>query len=547
MAHCFLNSKDKFVSDALDGLVATSGGSIARLVTADKDTQVIVRTDWAKDRVAVISGGGSGHEPTHPGFVGKGMLTAAVCGSIFASPSVSAILSTIVHVTGDAGCLLVVKNYTGDRLNFGLAREIARSKYALKVEMVIVSDDIAIPGSAQPRGIAGTLFVHKIAGAMAESGASLEEVSKVGHGAAQGAMSIGVALSDCNMPGERVKANRVAAGTMEVGLGIHGESGAATVPTQTADGTVDLLLGKLREAARVQGKSLDRTALLVNNLGTCMPAEMDIIASHAVASLRPNLVVGPGALMTSLDMHGFSLTVLPLTDELESLLKAPTAVASWPAARAPSPGRTIHTEKIASDTAKFVPSQNPLYQSRVEAACNAIISAEGELNALDGAVGDGDCGSTLSAGARAILADSPQAPFGDTGELASWLAEASSRIGGSSGVLAAIFFTAVAKAGDCSADAIKAGVEAMTFYGGASVGSRTAMDALIPFANALSAGQSIEEAADAAQKGADSTAAMAAASHGRSANVPAEALRGRADPGAAAVAKVVNAVANIQK
>ncbi|KAF4692387.1 hypothetical protein FOZ60_013501 [Perkinsus olseni] len=460
------------------------------------------------------------------------MLTAAVCGSIFASPSVSAILSTIVHVTGDAGCLLVVKNYTGDRLNFGLAREIARSKYALKVDMVIVSDDIAIPGSAQPRGIAGTLFVHKIAGAMAESGASLEEVSKVGHGAAQGAMSIGVALSDCNMPGERKKANRVAAGTME---------------TQTADGTVDLLLGKLREAARVQGKSLERTALLVNNLGTCMPAEMDIIVSHAVASLRPSLVVGPAALMTSLDMHGFSLTVLPLTDELEGLLKAPTAVASWPAARAPSLGRTIHTEKIASDTVKFVPSQDPLYQARVEAACNAIISAEGELNALDGAVGDGDCGSTLAAGARAILADSPQAPFGDASELASWLAEASSRIGGSSGVLAAIFFTAVAKAGDWSAAAIKAGVEAMTFYGGASVGSRTAMDALIPFANALSAGQSIEQAADAARKGADSTAAMAAASHGRSANVPAEALKGRVDPGAAAVAKVVKAVANIQK
>ncbi|KAF4727503.1 hypothetical protein FOZ63_026102 [Perkinsus olseni] len=547
MAHCFLNSKDKFVSDALDGLVTTSGGSIARLVTADEDTQVIVRTDWTKDRVAVISGGGSGHEPTHPGFVGKGMLTAAVCGSIFASPSVSAILSTIVHVTGDAGCLLVVKNYTGDRLNFGLAREIARSKYSLKVDMVIVSDDIAIPGLAQPRGIAGTLFVHKIAGAMAESGASLEEVSKVDHGAAQDAMSIGVALSDCNMPGERKKANRVAAGTMEVGLGIHGEPGAATVPIQTADGTVDLLLGKLREAARVQGQSLERTALLVNNLGTCMPAEMDIIASHAVASLRPSLVVGPAALMTSLDMHGFSLTVLPLTDELESLLKAPTAVASWPAARAPSLGRTIHTEKIASDTVKFVPSQDPLYQARVEAACNAIISAEGELNALDGAVGDGDCGSTLAAGARAILADSPQAPFGDARELASWLAEASSRIGGSSGVLAAIFFTAVAKAGDWSAAAIKAGVEAMTFYGGASVGSRTAMDALIPFANALSAGQSVEEAADAAQKGADSTAAMSAASHGRSANVPAAALKGRVDPGAAAVAKVVKAVANIQK
>ncbi|EER04957.1 Dihydroxyacetone kinase, putative [Perkinsus marinus ATCC 50983] len=547
MSHCFLNSKKKFVSDALGGLVTTSAGSIARLVTTDEDTQVIVRADWSKERVAVISGGGSGHEPTHPGFVGRGMLTAAVCGSVFASPSVSAILSTIVHVTGPAGCLLVVKNYTGDRLNFGLAREVAKSKFNLKVEMVIVSDDIAIPGSAQPRGIAGTLLVHKIAGAKADTGANLEDVLKVAHAAAEGVMSIGVALTDCHMPGEDTRVSRVAPGTMEVGLGIHGEPGAATVPIQTADDTVEALVGKLREAAKKRGRELGRTALLVNNLGTCMPSEMEIIANHAVSSVKPSLVVGPAALMTSLDMHGFSLTILPLTDELEQLLRAPTAVSSWPTAKVPSPALSIFAPEIATESAKFVPSLNPLYRSRLEAACHAVISSENELNNLDSAVGDGDCGSTLAAGARAVLSSSDEAPYGDGKDLALWLAEASDRIGGSSGVLAAIFFTGVAKTGDWSAAAIKAGVDSMTFYGGASVGSRTAMDALIPFADALLSGKSIEEAAERAREGAESTAKMASASHGRSANVPTEALMGRVDPGAVAVARVVKAIADVDE
>jgi len=130
---------------------------------------VVARGDWDKSRVAVISGGGSGHEPAHAGFVGKGMLTAAVCGDLFASPSVDAVLNAIVAVTGDRGCLLIVKNYTGDRLNFGLAAEKAK-RYGLKVEMVIVADDIALPDNKQPRGIAGTALVHKIAGYAAEQG-----------------------------------------------------------------------------------------------------------------------------------------------------------------------------------------------------------------------------------------------------------------------------------------------------------------------------------------------------------------------------------------
>ncbi|MEL7127895.1 MAG: dihydroxyacetone kinase subunit DhaK, partial [Pseudomonadota bacterium] len=171
----FVNAKDDLVKEAIDGVLAASGGALARL-DGYPHIKVVYRADWNRANVALISGGGSGHEPAHAGFVGPGMLTAAVCGEVFASPSVEAVLAGILAVTGEAGCLLIVKNYTGDRLNFGLAAERARA-LGRRVEMVVVDDDIALPHLPQPRGVAGTLFVHKIAGALAESGASLDDVT----------------------------------------------------------------------------------------------------------------------------------------------------------------------------------------------------------------------------------------------------------------------------------------------------------------------------------------------------------------------------------
>lgn len=170
----FINARENLVTEAIDGLLATSGGSLSRL-DGYPHIKVVYRSDWDKSKVALISGGGSGHEPAHAGFVGAGMLTAAVCGEVFASPSVDAVLAGILAVTGEAGCLLIVKNYTGDRLNYGLAAERARA-LGFKVEMVVVDDDIALPELPQARGLAGTLFVHKIAGDLAESGESLESV-----------------------------------------------------------------------------------------------------------------------------------------------------------------------------------------------------------------------------------------------------------------------------------------------------------------------------------------------------------------------------------
>jgi dihydroxyacetone kinase len=161
----FVNSKETLVTDAIDGVLEVSGGRLARL-DGYPHIKVVFRTDWDKSKVALISGGGSGHEPAHVGFVGEGMLTAAICGDVFASPTVDAVLAGILAVTGKPGCLLIVKNYTGDRLNFGLAAERARA-FGLKVSVVVVDDDIALPELPQPRGVAGTLFVHKIAGAAA--------------------------------------------------------------------------------------------------------------------------------------------------------------------------------------------------------------------------------------------------------------------------------------------------------------------------------------------------------------------------------------------
>ena len=188
----FYNDKDQIVTDAIDGLITSSGGRVRRFKD-DSYARVVVRSDWDKSKVAIISGGGSGHEPAHAGLVGAGLLTAAVCGGVYASPSVDAVLSAILEVTGSAGCLLVIKNYTGDRLNFGLAAEKAKSM-GHKVEIVIVGDDIAIENAPQPRGIAGTVFVHKVAGYLSEQGESLADVLSAANAVNRNLRSLGLSL-----------------------------------------------------------------------------------------------------------------------------------------------------------------------------------------------------------------------------------------------------------------------------------------------------------------------------------------------------------------
>ncbi|MCH2630763.1 MAG: dihydroxyacetone kinase subunit DhaK, partial [Nisaea sp.] len=314
------------MTEAIDGFLFGRGDTVTRL-DGYPHIKVVVRSDWKKDKVSLISGGGSGHEPAHAGFVGSGLLTAAVCGEIFASPSVDAVLAGILAVTGTSGCLLIVKNYTGDRLNFGLAAEKARS-LGIKVEIIIVDDDIALPNDIQARGIAGTVFVHKIAGALAEQGRTLEEVARAAKTAAASISSLGISLSTCSVPGVD-NTERLEPGMAELGLGIHGEPGAKKIRHETAAAAVQVVLSNLEKKMEPKAKY----ALLLNNLGGCTPLEMTILAREITKSKISSSVqylYGPASLMTSLDMRGFSISILKLTKELEASLLFPVSGQIWP-------------------------------------------------------------------------------------------------------------------------------------------------------------------------------------------------------------------------
>ena len=324
MTH-FMNTKDDMVTDAIIGVIAASGGTLARL-DGYPHIRVVVRSNWNKSKVALVSGGGSGHEPAHAGFVGEGMLTAAVCGDIFASPSVDAVLAGILAVTGPAGCLLVVKNYTGDRLNFGLAAERARA-FGLNVSMVVVDDDIALPDLPQARGVAGTLFVHKIAGALAEQGGDLDAVTAAAERVIKSTHSIGMSLDTCTVPGSP-KEDRIPTGMAELGLGIHGEAGVEQIIYDSARQAIDAVVSKL-EATMPEG----RHVALLNNLGGTSELEMSVLAAELVKSRigdRIAFLIGPAAMMTSLAMRGFSVSVMEVGEEDAALLQVPCSMSAWP-------------------------------------------------------------------------------------------------------------------------------------------------------------------------------------------------------------------------
>ena len=530
----FINTKETLVTEAIDGTLRAAGGRLARL-DGFPHIKVVVRADWDRSKVAVISGGGSGHEPSHAGFVGEGMLTAAICGEVFASPSVDAVLAGILAVTGKAGCLLVVKNYTGDRLNFGLAAERARAQ-GLKVEMVIVDDDIALPELPQPRGVAGTLFVHKIAGALAEQGADLRSVAEAARRVIRGAISIGMSLDTCTIPGSP-KEQRIPAGKAELGLGIHGEPGVDQVAFSTAREAMQMVVERL---APNMGEG-PHVALL-NNLGSTTPLEMSILAEAFCQSRIANqvrMLIGPAPLMTSLDMRGFSVSLLPLGEGDEAALTAPVAPPTWPGCVEIG---DIRVEPLPDGLTPIqaIPSENAATRQFLERCCNILIEAETDLNALDAKSGDGDTGSTLATAARALINAMDKLPLADQTQLYRAIGlELSQTMGGSSGVLLAIFFAA---AGDASAsglgpiDALKAGLERIQQVGGAQPGDRTMIDALAPALDALT--QGLPVAAAAAREGADRTAGITRAKAGRASYLAEESLAGHNDPGAEAVARL---------
>lgn len=556
-----INEPTRVVDQMLQGLVAIHPGLI-RLA----GEQVIIRADAEavrSGRVSLISGGGSGHEPAHAGYVGHGMLSAAVAGDVFTSPGPDAVFAAIKAVSGPQGALLIVKNYTGDRLNFGLAAERARAE-GIPVEIVIVADDVALAGQGGHvgrRGLAGTILVHKIAGAVAESGTSLTEVAAVARAVASAVRTMGVALTPCTVPAAGKPSFTLADTEVELGLGIHGEPGVKRIPIEPADALVDRLMAPI-----LSELTSNRVALLINNLGGTPTMELAIVARRAIELLEQSGKnverVYAGTFLSALEMAGVSITVLPVDDERLAQLDAPTDAPAWPNAAAKPRSRSATT--TPEPTKKPKPPANPP-QTRVgrrlgaaiQAVAQSMIDSEAHLTELDQQVGDGDLGISMTRGAKAILEALPQCPLDDAAttlhELSITLQRA---LGGTSGPLYAMLLLRAAarlRTGDASspstwAEALRAGAAGVAELGGAAVGDRTMLDALSPAAealtNALNAKQSptqaLSAAVEAAEHGAKSTASLIA-TRGRSSYLGNRVL-GHPDPGAVAVATWLKAV-----
>jgi triose/dihydroxyacetone kinase / FAD-AMP lyase (cyclizing) len=280
----FINRPQDVVEEMLQGLAVLHPGCV-RL----PGHKALIRADAEQARgtqVAVLSGGGSGHEPAHAGYIGQGMLSAAVAGEVFTSPSSDTVFAAIQAVAGKSGALLVVKNYTGDRLNFGLAAEMARAE-GIPVEMIVVDDDVALSGSDRAtgaRGLAGTIFIHKLVGAAAAEGRSLAELVAIGRAAVRSLATMGVSFSAGTSPAVGRPSFELGEQEMELGLGIHGEPGVKRTQLQAADKLTETLLGAILQQGKFAAPK--PVAAMINNLGATTEMELAIVARHAVSHLE---------------------------------------------------------------------------------------------------------------------------------------------------------------------------------------------------------------------------------------------------------------------
>ncbi len=332
MRRSIVNDPDDLVAEALEGLVLTH----PTLLELNAEHRYVTRKQKARDKVGLVSGGGAGHEPLHSGFVGTGMLDVAVSGAVFASPTALQVLAATKAADAGRGVVQIVKNYTGDVLNFRIAGEISGDD-AIDTEIVLVDDDLASdtgeddgPGR---RGTAATVIVEKICGAAAEEGRSLKEVAEIGRRVAARSRSLSLALAAGTHPGDDEPQFTLEADEVEFGVGIHGERAKERVPFTSADDLTEQLVDPL-----VKELELDRgddVLAIVNGLGSAYPLELSVVARalhHRLADggihLSRSLV---GSYVTSLDMHGVSITLMPLDDETSRLWDAPvrTPALTW--------------------------------------------------------------------------------------------------------------------------------------------------------------------------------------------------------------------------
>lgn len=460
-------------------------------------------------------------------YIGEGMLSCAVLGNVFASPSVDSVYRAIMAIASPLGVLVIVKNYTGDRLNFGMAIEKAKTA-GVNARMIIVGDDCTVVTSgsiAGRRGVAGTLLVQKIAGATAITpGSTLDMVFAAAENACRAVRSMGIGLSSCNLPGNE-KSDRLTGPQMEVGIGIHGEPGRFiqdTPPSGLATAMASSIVQALVEDHQhaTGNTSLGPVAVMVNNLGVTTELEINAF----VAALMPQLACSGaiverlyiGSFMTALDMHGVSVTLydLAIDGAALSLLDAPVSAPAWKKSRYCANAQH-HVEILTQacdgteiSIAETVFPHSSYVTKLVLAACTELVAAEPLLTELDSLCGDGDCGHTVQAAARAILEKLRDVDVIDSGPMTctniqyantcNYIADnASVSMGGTLGAIMELLLRAMGnhyasastfEGGDTFASALEAGMAAVMFYGGAKVGMRTMLDALHPAALALKSG-----------------------------------------------------------
>ena len=553
----FINRAEDVVDEMLQGLVVLNPGSV-RL----PGHKVLIRADAQQVRdkqVAILSGGGSGHEPAHAGYIGAGMLSAAVAGEVFTSPSSDSVFAAIQAVAAKPGALLVVKNYTGDRLNFGLAGEMARAQ-GIPVEIVIVDDDVALKGTGQAtgaRGLAGTVFIHKLLGAAATEGNSLADLARIGKESVAALATMGVSFSAGTSPAIGKHSFELGEHEMELGLGIHGEPGVKRMELQPANQLTETLLSEILQRGSFGNER--RVAVMVNNLGATTEMELAIVARHAANFLAVKGLtverIYAGTFLSSLDMAGISISVLGLNEDQLRWLDAATTAPAWPNAAKQRPGNpqtqiALEVSTVASSGGGAQTEAGRKTKQAIEAACKALLAAESELTEMDRVTGDGDLGVSMARAARAVQDAVVSYPLDNIPATLTALAHTLRReLGGSSGPLYGVLFLRCGSVLEAShatglaqwEEAIDQGCRAISELGGAKPGDRTMLDALDPFVKMLQRGidvgatrDAVLAAVEAAERGAEATAQMQP-KLGRSSYLGGRVL-GYPDPGAKAIA-----------
>ncbi|CEK31827.1 dihydroxyacetone kinase [[Clostridium] sordellii] len=486
-----------------------------------KKYKIIKRKHIDKNKVSLISGGGSGHEPAHAGFVGKGMLDAAVCGDVFASPSQIQVYQSIKSTASDKGTLLIIKNYSGDMMNFKNAAYLA-SEDGIKVDYVRVEDDIAVEDSLYTvgrRGVAGTVFVHKIAGAASELGKSLEDVKLIAQKAADNVRSLGFALTSCTVPAKGTPTFELGEDEIEFGVGIHGEPGIRREKMASADDLAKKMVDAILKDMNIVGNN-EEVAILINGFGGTPLQELYLLNNSVYRELsKKNIKINRafvGNYMTSIDMEGASISILKLDDELKNLL---SQVSDTPAFKVSGPVESVEYVDIYEDN-KFIEDatfevetnidfskiqnniltlDNMIYI--VDKMSEVIIKNEVPFCELDAHAGDGDFGMSVAKGFKQLKREWKEITSSEKLSIGEFLNDCSMIImehcGGASGPIWGSAFRSAGKSiGNKKeinikdfADMMKASVKGIqstgerSFGRGAVVGDKTLVDALVPCAN----------------------------------------------------------------